>query len=183
MKKIFALLLVLMPLMLVAQDYDFAKTIGGNTLYFYITSTGGKHGATVEVTYPGPSEEKPWKGFSKPVGQVSIPEFVTPPRSENPEDDDTTIYTVTSIRYFAFKGCNRIKKLVLPRSIKDMGEGAFEGCNKIAEIVTSADNPPLLNESSFDGVDLDIPVRIPEGSYETYKQAVGWRMFTQLTEY
>ena len=60
MKKMLLLCFVLPALACVAQDYDFAKKIGGNTLYFYITSTGGKKGATVEVTYPGASEEEPW---------------------------------------------------------------------------------------------------------------------------
>ena len=62
MKKMLLLCFVLPALSCMAQDYDFAKKIGGNTLYFYITSTGGKKGATVEVTYPGASEEEPWKG-------------------------------------------------------------------------------------------------------------------------
>ena len=59
MKKLMVTCMLFLPLLCVAQEYDFAKKIGGNTLYFYITSTGGKNGATVEVTYPGASEEAP----------------------------------------------------------------------------------------------------------------------------
>ena len=50
MKTAILTLLAFLPLCLCAQEYDFAKKIGGNTLYFYITSTGGKNGPTVEVT-------------------------------------------------------------------------------------------------------------------------------------
>ena len=100
MKTAILTLLAFLPLCLCAQEYDFAKKIGGNTLYFYITSTGGKNGPTVEVTYPGNSEEEPWKGFRKPSGQLVIPDVVTPDRSRgrnaNPDDDDTTLYTVTA---------------------------------------------------------------------------------------
>ena len=73
MKKVILSLLALLPLCLAAQDYDFAKKIGGNTLYFYITSTGGKKGATVEVTYPGNNEEKPWKGYISPASHCPPP--------------------------------------------------------------------------------------------------------------
>lgn len=187
MKKTIMLFILLLPLCLRAQDYDFAKKIGGNTLYFYITSTGGKNGPTVEVTYPGNSEEEPWKGFRKPSGQLTIPDVVTPDRSRgrhaNPEDDDTTVYTVTSIRYFAFAGCDRIIRLSLPATIKEIGEGAFAGCKRIEYIVSQATEPPRLDESSFDKVDLDIPVRVPAATYESYHQAVGWRQFTEITEY
>lgn len=184
MKRLIPLLLFAFYLLpSVAQDYDFSKKIGGNTLYFIVTSTGGKNGATVEVTYPGVSEESPWKGFHKPNGQLTIPETVTPDRSKNPDDDDTTIYRVTAIRYFAFKDCNRIKKLVLPPSLLSVGESAFSGCTRIAEIVTQSAVPPKLDESSFNGVDLDIPVRLLAGTLPNYQQSVGWRQFTMLTEY
>ncbi|MBQ6069755.1 MAG: leucine-rich repeat protein [Bacteroidales bacterium] len=187
MKRIMLLCFVLLAWLSQAQDYDFAKKIGGNTLYFYITSTGGKKGATVEVTYPGASEEEAWKGFAKPSGQLSIPEKVTPDRAKgrhaDPEDDDTTIYTVTSINYFAFSGCDRITRLVIPSTVTQVGESAFAGCKRIEYIVVEAPQPPKMDESAFDKVDLDIPLRVPLGTYELYKSAVGWRLFTEILEY
>ena len=187
MKKILMIGLALLPLLCAAQDYDFAKKIGGNTLYFYITSTGGQKGATVEVTYPGASEEAAWKGFSRPSGQLTIPDKVTPDRAKgrnaDPEDDDTTIYTVTYINYFAFSGCDRVTRLVIPASVKQIGESAFAGCKRIEYIVVEAPQPPRMDESAFDKVDLDIPLRVPAGTYELYKDAVGWRMFTEILEY
>lgn len=187
MKKIVPICMLLLPLLVGAQDYDFAKKIGGNTLYFYITSTGGKNGPTVEVTYPGPSEENPWKGYAKPSGQLSIPAKVTPDRSKgrhaDPEEDDTTIYTVTSINYFAFRGCGQITRLVLPSTLQQIGEGAFAGCKRLEYVVVEALNPPRLDESAFEQVDMDIPLRIPPDTYPHYKDAVGWRLFTEILEY
>lgn len=187
MKKNLFVAILLLPLMGVAQDYDFAKKIGGNTLYFFITSTGGKNGATVEVTYPGVSEENPWKGFSRPSGQLAIPEVVTPDRAKergaDPEDDDTTVYTVTSINYFAFMGCDRITRLTIPATVRQVGESAFAGCKRLEYIVVAAPEPPRMDESAFDKVDLEIPLRVPAGTYELYKEAVGWRLFTEILEY
>jgi len=154
-----------------AQDYDFTAKVGGNTLYFYITDM---HRNTVEVTYPGASESDPWKGVKKPHGQLSIPETIL---------HDSVLYKVTAIRYNAFQGCDRITLLVLPSGISEIGEEAFAGCKHIGKIVCTAIQPPRLDESSFDGVSLDIPVRVPSGTYANYQQAVGWRLFTDITEF
>ena len=146
MKKTTMLILLLLPVCLMAQDYDFAKKIGGNTLYFYITSTGGKNGPTVEVTYPGSSEDAPWKGFHKPSGQLSIPDMVTPDRSRgrdaDPEDDDTTVYTVTAIRYSAFAGCDRITRLTLPSTIKRLAKAPLRAANALSTSFPRLPNRP-----------------------------------------
>lgn len=186
MKNIALLLLAMMPCWVLAQDYDFAKKVGGNTLYFSILTTSGKNGATVEVAFPA-DENHPWKGHNKPSGTLAIPEMVTPDRSTDkgadPEDDDTTIYTVVSIRYNAFQGCDRITKLVLPPTVRKIEENAFAGCKRIESVVVQSPNPPLLDESAFEGVDLDNPLRVPTNTYELYKDAVGWRMFREIIEY
>lgn len=186
MKKIALLLLALLPCWAMAQDYDFAKKVGGNTVYFSILTTGGKNGATVEVAFPS-DENHPWKGVSKPSGVLTIPEMVTPDRSTakgaDPEDDDTTVYTVVAVRYNAFMGCDRITKLVLPPTVRKIEENAFACCKRVETIVVQAAQPPMMDESAFDGVNLDNPLRVPTGTYELYKDAVGWRMFREIIEY
>lgn len=176
MKKIllafsFFCLALCQPNCLRAQAYDFSKTIGGNTLYFYILSERDR---TVELAYPGPSEDRPWKGFSKPSKQLSIPAVVL---------YDSVTYNVVSIGYNAFAGCDRITKLVLPPTLREIGESAFAGCTRIADIVTQSAEAPKLDESSFDGVDVDAPVRVITGALSKFEQAVGWRQFTQIIEY
>ena len=173
MRKILVIIsLMLLPTALLpAQDFDFSAKVGGNTLYFYITDM---HRNTVEVAYPGPSEDDPWKGIRKPHGQLSIPETVV---------YDSVTYKVTSIRYYAFRGCDHITLLVIPSGITEIGEGAFEGCKRIKNIISAAIAPPRLEQSTFDGVDLDILVRVPSGSYPNYQQAEGWRLFTEIIEF
>ena len=174
MKRLSALLALaacLLALPARAQDFDFSARIGGNTLYFYITSTAKN---TVEVAYPGPSEDEPWKGHRKPHGQLTLPETVI---------YDSVIYKVTAIRYSAFKDCDRITLLVIPSGVKEIGEEAFSGCKGIKNIVSTAIVPPRLDESSFNGVSLDIPVRVPAGTYTNYENAVGWRQFTEIIEF
>ena len=73
MKTAILTLLAFLPLCLCAQEYDFAKKIGGNTLYFYITSTGGKNGPTVEVTYPGIAKRNLGKVSASPPASLLFP--------------------------------------------------------------------------------------------------------------
>lgn len=175
MKKIiFSSLLLMLALLTAqacAQAYDFCQTIGGNRLYFYILSERDR---TVEVAYPGASEDRPWKGFPKPSKQFSIPSVVL---------YDSVTYNVVSIGYSAFAGCDRITKLVLPPTLKEIGESAYAGCTRIGDIVTQSAEALRLDESSFDGVDVDAPVRVVTGALPRYEQAVGWRQFTQIIEY
>lgn len=179
-------LALMLPMWAAAQNYDFAKKVGDNTLYFAILTSGGKNGATVEVVFPA-DEAHPWKGFSKPSGQLAIPEMVTPDRSKakgaDPEDDDTTIYRVVSVSYNAFMGCDRINKLVLPNTLTRIEENAFAGCKRIEYIVAQSFEPPRMDESAMESVNLDIPLRVPAGTYEKYKEAVGWHLFREIIEY
>lgn len=161
----------LLPALCQAQAFDFSRTIGGNELYFYILSERDR---TVEVAYPGPSEEQPWKGFAKPSKQLTIPAVVL---------YDSLTYNVVSISYYAFADCSRVTKLVLPPTLKEIGESAFAGCTRIAEIVTQSAEAPRLDESSFEGVDVDTPVRVITGALPKFENAVGWRQFTQIIEY
>ena len=175
MKKRFSFLVLALLCWLVpacsvmGQEYDFAVKYGGNKLYYYITGNN-----TVEVTYPGKNEDEPWKGYRCPTGQVTIPEQVM---------FDSVVYRVTAIRYNAFNGCKGITHLVLPSTLTEIGEGAFAGCKRIKYLVCMAIVPPRLDESSFDGVSLEIPVRVPAGTYPNYQQAVGWRQFTEIVEF
>ena len=74
-------------------------------------------------------------------------------------------------------------QLILPSTIKRIEEFAFDGCKRIEYIVCEAQEPPRLDESSFDKVDINIPLRVPTGTYEKYKDAIGWRVFTEIIEY
>ena len=166
-----ALLLASLTGMVRGQDYDFAQKIGGNMLYFYILSERDK---TLEVTYPGPSEDDPYKGKSRPSGKLSIPQEVI---------YDSVQYTVTAIRYGAFKGCKRITMVVLPGTLREIGEEAFAGCTGIESMVCMPQQPPKLNEDCFVDVDIKIPVIVPTGTQETYRQAFGWRIFENIKSY
>lgn len=55
-------------------------------------------------------------------GNIVIPESVT---------YEKTAYSVTSIGWFAFQHCERLKKVTIPSSVTSIGSSVFEGCRSL----------------------------------------------------
>ena len=80
-------------------------------------------------------------------------------------------YTVTSIDYYAFYGCESLKSVTIPESVITIGECAFLDCNNLTEIKVDTNNK---NYSSQDGVLFDknktILIKYPTGNIrKTYE--------------
>ena len=89
--------------------YDFSYTYQGKTLYYNIT-----FGNTVEVTY-----------YSSIYGDVVIPSTVR---------YNGTTYSVTSIGYGAFSGCNGLTSVTIGNSVTSIGNSAFSGCSRLTSV-------------------------------------------------
>ena len=59
-------------------------------------------------------------------------------------------FSVKSIETNAFSGCNSLKSVVIPETIKIIGESAFAGCSKLAKVTCMATTPPEANKNSFE---------------------------------
>ncbi|MCQ2375763.1 MAG: leucine-rich repeat protein [Salinivirgaceae bacterium] len=103
--------------------YDFSAVCStGQTLYYNITSNG-----SVSVTYPykkGSGYEY-YSGYTKPIGNVKIPNVVT---------YNGTIYSVTSIKEHAFFGCSSLTSITIPNTITSIDNYAFNGCTSLKEV-------------------------------------------------
>ncbi len=56
---------------------------------------------------------------------------------------------VTLIDKGAFYGCKKLKKIVLPRSLKEIFDEAFRGCSSLEVVYMYADIVPLIDPSAF----------------------------------
>lgn len=102
----------------------------------------------------------------------------------------------------AFDRCVNIRRLILPSSLEQIG-GAFDDMPGLKEIYCKAAVPPvqafvgseswiwpmsLATGRSYYQVDADystprdIPVYVPRGSAEAYRDAPGWNYFTNFIE-
>ena len=101
-------------------------------------------------------------------------------------------YDVTAIAARAFLGNHGLTKIVIPSSIKSIGENAFANCMNLTSIYSHSKVPVVLgatttravgNSSVFDGVDKEMCVLyVPKGCVENYRSAKGWGEFTHIVE-
>ena len=104
--------------------YDFEA----DGIYYEITSTGN---LTVEITHKGSS-----KTYS---GDITIPESVV---------YDGKNYSVTGVRYEAFRGCSSLTNVTIPNSVHEIGSEAFSGCTSLTSI-TIPSSVEKIGEDAF----------------------------------
>ena len=83
-----------------------------------------------------------------------------------------------------FYNCHGITGLVIPEGVDLIDDKAFWGCSGINSIVCEDEEPPIVCENAFFGVNKDnFTVEVPKGCVEKYKQAPGWSEFKRIAEY
>ena len=104
-----------------AQNFDFsAVSSSGQTLYYKKTSA-----TEVSVVYPNLSGSNYYSGYTKPSGDLVIPQAVA---------DNGVTYSVTSIGSDAFYYCSGLTTVTIPNSVTTIGTYAFYGCSGITSI-------------------------------------------------
>ncbi len=123
MKKIFTIALLGLATIAFAQNksFDFAAVCeSGQILYYNILNDN-----EVCVTFPG---YPGWNGFTKPSGDLIIPDTVTYGLFGN-------TYAVTSISASAFYECTELTSVVIPNTVSSIGEYAFYNCSALESVV------------------------------------------------
>ena len=108
---------------------------------------------------------------------------------------------VTTIGDWAFGFCRYLTSIMIPESVTEIGESAFEDCRSLRSVtipsgvttigdwafyecgftsITCKNTTPPTCVYSFDSVDKSIPVYVPVESVEAYKNAEGWKEFTNI---
>lgn len=91
---------------------------------------------------------------------------------------------IVGIANNAFLFCRYVEKVVLPSTLEIIGFGAFKDCFELDTLKLFADNPPSLEEDSFDGV-TPLPVLVvPCGASQAYADIANhyWNAFSEVIE-
>ena len=100
------------------------------------------------------------------------------------QDTITIPSTVIQIQSHAFHDCEKLNAVVLPKRLEEIKEGAFENCRSLYYVQCLNPEPPILNSSSFNGVEKnECALVVPEGSVDAYRNAVGWKEFKRISAY
>ena len=97
--------------------------------------------------------------------------------------------SIQSLQTGAFALCDSLETIVLPSSISSVGDGALM-CMGLRSITCKSSTPPTAVNSaweygynnSFMNVNQDIPIYIPIGTTEYYRNAPGWDYFNNFIE-
>lgn len=165
MKKLFfAAMLLVAPIMLLAQNpyaYFSAVCPSGQTLYYGVDPNG--RGAN--VTWPNFADGDYWAGYTKPSGDVVIPDSVT-----WEYDDSSYVFPVYSVSQNCFNGCTGITSVVFPETVIAFEPSAFTGCTSLDSIFMPQ-VPPELFAGQPTGMSSNAAFYIPCGTYQAYYDA------------
>ena len=94
---------------------------------------------------------------------------------------DYLVKKADELPMFAFKDCRKLSKLVLPKGLVAVGDGAFAGCSGLTSVYNYAGTPQTINNSVFNGVNKNAcTLYVPEPSVEAYKAANFWKEFFKI---
>lgn len=83
----------------------------------------------------------------------------------------------------SFLNCTSLDSLVfMGDGIENIGDSAFCHCTQLAKISLQDTLPPIIEAHTFEGVDRSIPIYVPLGASERYKEAPYWYEFQNFIE-
>lgn len=113
---------------------------------------------TVEVTFRAPVASAAENGYS---GAVTIPVAVTDPWGKT--------YGVTSIGEYAFFNATTLQKVVIPNSVKTIGDAAFNRCSQL-DVYCLRPVAPVLGNNVFSSIDNTLHFTDEHSGYSWQQQ-------------
>jgi len=95
----------------------------------------------------------------------------------------TSIFIPNSVKSFGgsvFNGCTSLTSIEIPNSITSIGGKSFYSCTGLTSITCHPILPPTLESYVFTDVPKTIPLYVPGGSIDAYKNADQWKDFLTI---
>lgn len=80
----------------------------------------------------------------------------------------------------AFMNCERLESIIIPDGVTRIGDYAFGGCRRVSSVTCNALRPPVIGRYAFYGVRCGVPLYVPAGSIDLYKEADHWGVRMRL---
>ena len=126
---------------------------------------------TVEVTFKGNNAYEYANEYS---GEVVIPSAIV-------YNGET--YTVVSIGRYAFQECDQLTSVTIPSTVEIIESWAFAYNYGLKALIMESAVPPAIYQASFYDIDRSLPIYVPSGSVDAYKNAPYWNEFTTIVEH
>ena len=84
----------------------------------------------------------------------------------------------------AFSGCTSLTEATIGISVRSIGEKCFDGCEKLATVICKGESPARLDLGAFmkdeehSGTKYIKSIKVPTTAVSTYKNAAGWKDFS-----
>ena len=169
MRKIFTLLLLLIPLWMQAQDgYTWDENTKTLTIH-----TNRPYGDTykttaetliIEGTYTTitGSAFKQYSALKKVIINDGVTSIKSYAFSGCTALEEITIpNNVTSIGSYVFSGCTSLKEITIPGSVTSIGHYAFNNCTALTNIVYEGTTKPTIGDYAFSGISAEATVTVP----------------------
>ena len=89
-------------------------------------------------------------------------------------------YQVVEIGKAALKGNTSLENLILPATLKAIGDYAFDGCSRLASVTCAVDDPIDINDNVFSVSTLEVNVS-SRAAAKAYKEHKVWGKFNIYT--
>ena len=81
-----------------------------------------------------------------------------------------------------FYDCASLKHINIGENVQSIPNYAFKRCSTVTDMTVAAQVPPTIFTSTFGTVSRSIPVSVPYGTGDTYRNAPYWEEFFNITE-
>ena len=85
---------------------------------------------------------------------------------------------IRKVHDYAFAGRYLYERLMIPETVEEIGKYAFNRCFDLVRTYICAEQPPVIDESAIDDLDLSLRrLYVPKGSKNAYSEAEGWNKY------
>lgn len=96
----------------------------------------------------------------------------------NNKGDYAVAKGITKVHDYAFSGCSKLTKIVLPNTITTIGDQVFSGNNALGVIRLYTKTVPTLGRNAFTDISKsEVKLQIPSGTKNLYKRNAQWKDF------